>query len=286
MKFKTMVHEIRRDWKSYIIITLGCFIVAVGFNMFLVPNKIAPGGVSGIATVIYHRFGFPMGITMLIINIPLFIAGFRYLGGAFGIKTFYATIMLSVFVDVSTGLPVLTHDLLLAAIFGGMIIGAGLGLTIYSNSTTGGTDLLAMLLSRLIHGISVGRILLIIDGVVVTFAAISFNNYELGLYAAMTIYLAAKLIDEIVEGADHAKGVYIISAKEQEIAQKLMSRDRGVTALHGRGMYTGTEREVLFCIIRNREIPKVKRVIREIDPEAFVFVTQVSEVLGEGFKPH
>ena len=286
MKFKTMVHEIRRDWKSYIIITLGCFIVAVGFNMFLVPNKIAPGGVSGIATVIYHRFGFPMGITMLIINIPLFIAGFRYLGGAFGIKTFYATIMLSVFVDVSTGLPVLTHDLLRAAIFGGMSIGAGLGLTIYSNSTTGGTDLLAMLLSRLIHGISVGRILLIIDGVVVTFAAISFNNYELGLYAAMTIYLAAKLIDEIVEGADHAKGVYIISAKEQEIAQKLMSRDRGVTALHGRGMYTGTEREVLFCIIRNREIPKVKRVIREIDPEAFVFVTQVSEVLGEGFKPH
>lgn len=286
MKLKEILQEIVKDWKSYIIIALGCFICAIAFDMFLIPNKIAPGGVSGIATVLHHQFGFPVGITMLAINIPLFLMGFRYLGGPFGIKTFYATILLSVFIDGMNWLPVLTRNPLLAAIFGGMISGAGLGLTIYCNSTTGGTDLLAMLVNRIIPTFSVGRILLVIDGIVVTYAAITFKNYELGLYAAITIYLAAKLIDEIVEGADHAKGVYIISHRQKEIAEKLMSRDRGVTALHGRGMWTGEEKEMLLCIIRNREIPKVKRVIREIDAEAFVFVTQVSEVLGEGFKPH
>jgi len=286
MKIKAIFKEIIKDWKSYIIITIGCFICAMGFDIFLIPNKIAPGGVTGIATVLHHQFGFAVGMTMLIINIPLFLMGFRYLGGPFGIKTFYATVILSIFTDALAGLPVLTQDPLLASIFGGMVIGLGLGLTIYCNSTTGGTDLLAMLINRFLPSVSVGRILLIIDGLVVTFAAISFHNYEVGLYSAITIYLAAKLIDEIVAGADHAKGVYIISQKEAEIAEKLLSRNRGVTALHGKGMWTGDQKEVLFCIIRPREIPKVKRVIREIDPDAFVFVTQVSEVLGDGFKPH
>lgn len=286
MKVKAIVLEIISDWKSYIIIALGSAICALAFNMFLVPNKIAPGGVSGVATVLYHQFGFPVGVTMLVINIPLFLMGFRYLGGPFGIKTFYATILMSLFTDLMTGLPLLTDNPLLAAVFGGIILGVGLGLTIYCNSTTGGTDLLAMLIHRLLPHLTVGRILLFIDFLVVTYAAVSFKNYELGLYAVITIFLAARMIDEIIEGADHAKGIFIISQEQEAIARKLLDRDRGVTAFHGRGMWTGTDREILLCIIRNREIPRVKRVIREIDPDAFVFVTQVSEVLGEGFKPH
>ena len=285
MGFRNFLRGIIKDWKSYIIIALGCFICAIAFEMFLIPNKIVSGGVSGLAIVLHHKFDFPMGLTMLAINAPLFLAGFRYMGGFFGAKTFYATILLSVFIDGISGLPVLTNNLLLAAIFGGIIAGAGLGLTIYCNATTGGTDLLALLVNRLFPAFSVGRILLVIDGLVVTIAAITFRNYELALYAAITIYLTAKLINEILEGMDHAKGVYIISICQGEIAERLMSRNRGVTAIHCRGMWTGEDKELLLCIIRNREIPKVKAVIREIDPEAFVFVTQVSEVLGEGFKP-
>lgn len=286
MQLREALGRAKSEWRDYVLITFGCVLCSVALNMFLVPNKIAPGGVSGVATVLFHQFGFPVGVVILVLNVPLFLLGFFVLGRSFGVKTFYATILLSVLVDTMTWLPVLTDDGLLGAVFGGMSLGAGLGLVFYANATTGGTDLLAMLIHRAIPLLSVGRILLIIDFLVVSYATLSFGNYEFGLFAIITLYLAARLIDEIVAGADRAKGVYIISLKTKEISNKLVSRNRGVTVFYGRGAWTGKDRELLLCIIRNREIPQVKKVIRDVDPGAFVFVTQVSEVLGEGFKPH
>ena len=275
------------SWRHYISIIAGAFLVAVSINMLLEPNKIAPGGVSGIAIVLFHLFKFPIGTTMLVLNIPLFIIGIRHLGGAFGIKTLLATVMLSVIIDLIHFFPAITYDPLLASVYGGVIMGTGLALVFRSGATTGGTDLGAKIIHRFLPFITMGQLLLFVDFAVIIFAAVVFKNYEIALYAVITLFIASKVIDAILEGVNFAKGAFIISTKANHIAEKVITKlDRGVTGLYGQGMYTGKDRTVLMCVLHRREIPTLKIMVKEIDPQAFIILTDVREVLGEGFKVH
>jgi uncharacterized membrane-anchored protein YitT (DUF2179 family) len=279
------IREIGSEWRRYLVIIAGCFIAAVSFNLFLTPNRIAPGGVGGIGIILHHLFGFRVGVTMLVINVPLFIAGIVVHGRHFGIKTLLATVLLSVFIDSTVFLPLLTDDLLLAAVLGGAMLGLGLGLVFRKNATTGGTDLMAKLLHKVFPFLSMGKLLFFVDAAVVAAAAIVFENFELGLYAGISIFLGARVIDLVLEGVDYAKLAIIISDRAEEISEGLLYRlDRGVTGLHGEGMYTRKAKNVLMCITRSREIPRMKQIIREVDPDAFVVVTDVREAQGEGFK--
>ena len=290
-------------WKEYLLIILGSIVTAASINIFLVPYRIAPGGVSGIATVIYYLINgrISVGLLMLILNIPLFLMGIRYIGGKFVVRTLFSTAFLSVVIDITEPLAnyfvgkfLLNHeqmpagsDILLYAIFGGFLMGLGLGLVFRSGATTGGTDLAAKIVHNFIPRFTIGQILLFIDTSVIIFAAVSFGSFQLALYAIVTLYISSKLIDAILEGVNFAKAVFIISDKSDEISQKLMiNLDRGVTALKGTGMYTGNDRTVLFCVVHRGQLTQLKELVSNIDKKAFVILTDIREVLGEGFKTY
>lgn len=279
------IKKILHQWKDYALIVIGCLLVALSINMLLEPNKIAPGGVSGVGIVLYHLFGFPVGTTMLVLNVPLFILGIRNLGGSFGARTLFATVIVSGIIDFTTFLPVITEDPLLASLYGGAIMGVGLGLVFRSGATTGGTDLAAKILHRFIPFFTLGQLLLFIDFAVIVFAAVVFKNYDLALYAMVTMFVASQIIDGLLEGVNFAKAIFIISSKSQFIAERILKDlDRGVTGLDGKGMYTGQDKMVLLCVLPRGEIPALKAIVSEIDKDAFIILTDVREVLGEGFK--
>lgn len=287
-RFKdSFTHELK-DWKSYLIVLTGAVILSLGVNLFLVPNKIAAGGVTGLATILYYLSGMPVGTTMMLLNIPLFLLGIKILGRSFGIKTLFATVALSLAIDIlAPFLNPLTDDLLLASIFGGLFVGLGLGLVLKQDASTGGTDLGAKIIHKLISYITVGQLLLIIDAMVVLTAALVFKNYELGLYASITLFITSRVIDTVIVGVNYTKAVHIISDNSDEISKKLVfEMNHGMTSLNGKGMYTGRDKNVLLCIIRRKDLPHLKTVVSEIDKNAFIFVTDVREVLGEGFSRH
>jgi uncharacterized membrane-anchored protein YitT (DUF2179 family) len=230
-----------------LIVLLGAVIVSLGVNLFLVPNKIAAGGVTGLATVFYYLTGFPVGTIMLVLNIPLFILGIKILGRSFGIKTLFATLFLSLAIDLLAPiLNSLTDDLLLASIFGGLFVGFGLGMVLKQDATTGGTDLSAKIIHKIISYISVGQLLLIIDAMIVLTAALVFKNYELGLYAAITLFITSRVIDAVIVGVNYTKAVHIISDKPEEISNKLVfEMNHGMTSLNGKGMISKKEKNVL-----------------------------------------
>ena len=287
--------------KDYLWIILGSVITAAAINIFLVPYKIAPGGVTGIATVIYYLSmeKLPVGTIMLILNIPLFIFGMRYIGKRFTVRTLFSTIFLSVAIDLSepftnsfSALFALeklsaSPDYLLYSIFGGFFMGLGLGLVFKSGATTGGTDLAARIVHHFTPEMTMGKLLLFIDSTVIIFAAVAFKSFLLALYAVLALYISSKVIDVILEGMNFAKAVYIISDSPEDIAREIMKElDRGVTGLNGTGMYTGKEKRVLYCILQRGQLPILKTLVRKIDPTAFIILSDVTEVLGEGFKTY
>lgn len=275
----------RRIFLDYLAITVGCFLTSIGLIIFLIPNKIASGGVSGLATVLFHLFGFPVGVVMLTINIPLFLIGVRVLGKSLGFRTFYGIAVLSVFIDLlAPYVPILTHDLLLASLYGGGFIGFGLGIVFKSRGTTGGTDLLAALLNKFFPAISIGQGVLLVDIFVVLIAGIVFNA-ELALYAVISLFVSSKIIDLVQEGFNLAKAALIISDRSEEIRLGILEKmGRGVTTLDGKGGYTGKEKDVLLVIVSRAEVSQLKRLVTQIDASSFVILTEVHEVMGEGFK--
>ncbi len=276
-------------WKviqDYILILIGTLITAVGLDMFLIPNKIAAGGVSGIATIVYYVVNFPVGITMLAINIPLFLMGIKQLGVGFGLRSLMGTVALSAVVDAmaTMNLPVLTKDPLLASIYGGIVVGIGIGIVFRAKGTTGGTDLAAAIVNNYLK-LSVGMILFFIDAAVIVAAGIAFNSAELALYALITVFITARVIDVVQEGFGYAKAALIISQKPEKVTETILYRlNRGATAIRGRGLYTGTDKDVILAVVTRAEITRLKELVHEIDPTAFVILTDVHEVLGEGFK--
>ncbi|MEW6276045.1 MAG: YitT family protein [Bacillota bacterium] len=268
-------------------VTTGVLLIALGLDLFLVPNKIAAGGVSGIATVLHYLLGLPVGMTMLALNIPLFLLGIYRLGLKFGFRSLYGTIALSLFVDgLAPYLPVATRDALLASAFGGALIGLGLGIVFRYRGTTGGTDLAAAIL-RTYTGANVGQLLFLVDGLVVITAGFTFHSWELAMYALITIFITAWLVDLVQEGISYTKAFLIISEQLDRIAQQVIKDlNRGATALKARGMYTGLPREVLLVVVNRAEVTRLKDLVYAIDPRAFMILADVHEVLGEGFKQY
>lgn len=272
--------------REYLLILMGVLLTAVGLDMFLVPNRIAAGGVSGIATIVHYVVGWPVGTVMLVINLPLFIIGVRQLGLVMGIRSLFGTITLSLLVDLLAALrlPVPTHDPLLASLYGGIIVGVGIGIVFRNKGTTGGTDLAAAIINNYMK-LSVGVVLFVIDGSVIIAAGLVFKSAELALYALLTVFLTARVIDIVQEGFSNTKAALIISNTPEEVANAILKKlDRGVTSLMGRGMYTGAERDIILSVVTRAEISVLKDLVHAIDPKAFVILTDVHEVLGEGFK--
>lgn len=279
-----MVWKVLREISG---VGLGVVLTALGLDMFLIPNKIAAGGVSGIATILHYLINSPVGLAMLCLNVPLFAAGIYRLGLRFGFRSLFGTITLSVAVDgLAPFLPVPTQDILLASLFGGVLAGLGLGLVFRYNGTTGGTDLAAAIL-RTYTGANIGQLLFLVDATVVVAAGIVFQSAELAMYALITIFVTSWMIDLVQEGFSYTKAFFIISGQPAEITAAIVrGLNRGATAWPARGAYTGAEREVILSVVNRSEVTRLKEIVYEVDPHAFVVLTDVHEVLGEGFKQY
>jgi len=282
----------RSKGRDYLYIVAGVTLLAVAINMVFEPLEMVLGGVTGLAIVIKSitepmiEGGIPIWLTNIAINIPLFLAAIFIKGKDFGGRSLFATFYLSFALYATQWLPILTEDLFLASLAGGVIGGAGLGLVFSAFSTTGGTDLAASLIQQQLKHVSVARIMSILDAVIILLGGFIFG-IEKALYAVMSVYITAKIIDAILDGMHFSKAAFIISDQYQLIAESIMGElDRGVTGLSGEGMYTAGQKKVLLCVVSKRQIIKVKELVKQLDKKAFIIVTDVREVFGEGFKEY
>ena len=280
------------NWKKtiyeYVMILIGSFIMAAGFVIFISPFKLAPGGVYGVAiTLHYLTDALPIGLIALCMDIPLFIIGTLVLGKKFGLKTLVGIFSLSGFTTLLESLygydPLVTEDYFLASVFGGVLIGIGLGLIFKSRATSGGTDIIAMILNKYTR-IPVGTLIIYVDGVIVLIGLIAFKDWRIPLYSWVTIFITGKIVDMMIEGIASEKAVYIISDKYEEIRDKIINEmGRGGTYLRGEGMYNGAQKKIIYTVVDRKELILLQRYVHEIDPDAFVTVVETKETLGEGF---
>lgn len=273
--------------KRYLTAFLGTFIIALSLDLFLVPADIAPGGLSGVAIILHHLANIPVGLSILFLNIPIFIWSLKYFNAEFMFSSLFGMVSLSILTDVFAWIKPVTGDMLLSAVYGGALMGLGLGIVFISGSTTGGTDIAAQILKKHFPSISVGKFVLIIDAFIVALAGLTFGRWEVILYSSVALYLCSYIIDLLVEGIDFAKVAYIISDNPRAISAEISARlERGTTALYGSSHYSGAEKTVLMCVVKKYEISRLKKLIKEIDKNAFVILSDVREVLGNGFKAH
>ena len=264
---------------------LGCIISSFGTACFLLPNKLSSGGFSGIATIFYYFFEVKMGTTILILNIPLFIIAYFRLGKRFFCKTIISTIIFSYLIDMFDKLTVPINDRFLASIYGGIFIGLGQALIFKAKSSTGGSDLIASLVNNFKPGFRMGNALVVLDTIIVMLNLLFFKNIEIGLYSAIAIYVVGKMIDIVFEGINFSKMIYIISDKYEEIAYRLnIELERGGTGLYGRGLYTQKDKMIIMCVTKRNNLIEIEDLAKKIDSEAFIIITDVREVYGEGFK--
>ena len=267
---------------AYVYIVLGCLIGGAAYPMFLVPNKIAPGGLTGVATVLNYLFDWPVGLTSMLMNVPLFLMGYRMLGGTFAFRSLVATVLFSVSIDLIK-LPCLTDDILLASVYGAIMLGVGLGLILRGEATTGGSDMIAKLIHKYVPFITVGLTLFAIDCLVILLAAFTMST-RAALYSLICIFVSSKVIDLVLAGMGSAKMCFVVSSQSSRIARRIMDEmDRGVTILPAIGGYTGKESRALISVVDHREVIAVKRIVRDADEKAFMFITDTHETLGEGF---
>ncbi len=272
---------------DYTQLTVGAGLIALAIDLFLVPNKIVSGGLTGVATILHLTLGSPVGIVVLVLNIPLFIAGARWTGGLrFAARTIYATAMMSILTDVLAPIvatiPPITQPLLFT-LYGGLLDGVGMGLVFRAQGTTGGTDIIARLVNH-VRGVPLGQTMLAVNGLVLATAAIIFG-IEPALYALIVTFVATRVVDIVQGESAYARAAIIISAKADDIRSRVLADlERGVTILAGRGGYSEAGTEVLYCVVTRAEVSILKRLVQTIDPKAFVVITEASEVLGAGFK--
>ena len=273
----------RPVWVDYTMIIIGAFIMGFAIKNMYDPVNLVTGGVSGVAIIMKELAHVPLWVTNTVLNIPLFLAAWKIKGWGFIKRTAVATVALSVSLYVIPETHILTDDIFLAALFGGIISGIGTGLVFMFSATTGGTDMLAALIQRKLRQYSIAQIMQVLDGMVVLAGAAVFG-VQYALYALIAIFCVSKISDGILDGMKFSKQAFIISDHYQEIANAIMIRmERGVTSLDGNGMYSGKERKILFCVVAPKEIVKIREIVREFDPGAFVIVSDVREVFGEGF---
>ena len=278
-----------KKWlKAYGFIVLGTFILSIGYVYFITPYKIVPGGVYGLSIVIHHTFGFPVGLTALVFNIPLVLIGLKLLGPRFGAKTVTGFVLTSVFVDgmsyLSKMQPLVEDDPLLSAIFGGLFMGVGVGLIFKSRATSGGTDVVAMIIGKY-NRMPLGQLMIMVDSVVVLVGLVAFGDWKIPLYSWIVIFIMGKVIDIVLQGPSYDKTLFIISDKHEQIREKLINdMRRGGTYIAGEGMFGGKPKKIIFTTVTRREVAMLEDFLHQIDPAAFMTVIEANEVLGEGFK--
>lgn len=273
--------------KKYFMIVLGSVIYAVGFQFFMFPNNIVSGGLAGVSMLLNHFTGLPVGTMVIVMNIPLFIIAWKHFGLDFMISSLAGTIISSLMVDIlaATGI-VLTNDTMLAAFIGGAIKGAGLGIVYYVGATTGGVDIMAKLLRVKYAHINFGTLILCIDMVIVGLYAVVLKRYESAMYAVIAMYVVSKVVDLCVYGFDTSSLCYIISSKSDEMIKEIINGavHRGVTILDGEGAYSRQKKQVIMCVVKRQQIGVLKRLIRTVDEDAFVIVSDTKNVFGKGFE--
>ncbi len=280
--------QVKKQAVSILFITLGAAVHAVGFNWCYAPNNIAFGGITGVAQIVNALLPWaPVGVVAILLNIPLFLLGWKLIGGKLLVGTLYAMLASSVFIDLLAPLPWQPMEPMLASLCGGVLLGLSLGLVFQQGATTGGTDLMARLLKLKLAWLPMGRLVLAIDLVVIVATAIVFKSLESALYGLVGLYVSSLVMDGVLYGTDSAKVAYIISDRHREISDAIVhDLDRGVTILHGQGGYSGAEKQVLMCAIKQRQIVSLKRLVKETDPAAFLIVCDAHEVLGDGFRQY
>ena len=264
---------------------VGAIIMAIATSLILLPNQLSSGGFAGIATIFYYFLNIPMGTTILSINIPLFIFAAYKWGKGFVIRSFIGTVTFSFSIDILDKLQPLTQDRFLACIYGGIIIGLGTAIILKANSSTGGSDLISMLVKKYNPNIRTGNVIIIVDVIIVGLNVLLFKEIEIGLYSAIAIYLMGKMIDIIFEGIYFTKLLIIISNRNEEIAEVIGEKiGRGTTGLYGKGMYKDEQKLVLLCAASRGDVVRVKQTAKKIDPESFIIIANAREVVGLGFK--
>ncbi|MBE7017138.1 MAG: YitT family protein [Ruminococcaceae bacterium] len=272
--------------RSAALIIIGSALFAFSFNIFLQPAHINAGGVSGIGQLISHLSGFgSVALWSFILNVPLFLLGLKSIGKNFFIGSLAGMLLSSLFLSLSENIPAPDLEPLMRAVFGGAGIGAGLGLVFIGGASTGGSDIAARLLRPVLPELPIGRLMLIIDIVIVAFTGIVFGDISRALYSAVCLYVSSLVIDSIIYGLDYSSMAIIVSERYEEIGRAINSRlDRGVTVLEGRGFYTGQEKNVLLSAMKKRQAAELKALVSEIDPDAFIILSDAHQVLGDGFK--
>lgn len=279
-----MKSKIVQAIQEYVIIALGCTIMAAGVSLFLLPNELSTGGFSGIATIVYYFFKVPMGVTVLALNIPLLIIAYFKIGKQLFARSIYGTIVFSLMIDLIDKITPLTHDRFLGCIYGGIFAGIGTAIILKFDASTGGSDLLSHIIRAYKKQYKSSSLILSVDTVVIALNVIFFKNIEIGLYSAIAIFLMGKMIDLIFEGVNFTKVIFIISPKYEEIAGQISaSINRGSTGLFSKGMYTDQEKLTLLCVGSRTEAYEMQSIAKEIDKEAFIIIMNAREVIGKGF---
>ncbi len=274
--------------KEISIIIIGCTFMSLGIVMFLLPNQLSTGGFSGIATLLYYLFDFKIGTVTLIINIPVFITAYFKLGRNFLIRAIIGTVTLSILLDVFEtifkNIPVLTQDKLLSSIYGGLVVGIGNAIILKYNASTGGTELVSRIISKIFPEFKIGSLMVIFDIAIVTINIIALKQIEIGLYSAIAIYIIGKVVEVIAEGTNFRKMIFIVSDKYEDIAKEISKKlGRGSTAIKAIGMYKMEERKILWCVATKWEITKIIQIAYKIDNSAFMSIFNAREVYGMGF---
>lgn len=276
---------LREQIGSYLTILLGALIYSIGQLFFIKPLHIPMGGVAGVSLVLNYLWNLPIGAVSIVLNLPLFFLGWRTMGRDFFYKTVFATVASSVFLDLLAGwIPAFQGEMLIAALYGGIVMGAGFGIIFRAGGTSGGTDIIAKWLNKK-KDLPIGTVNFAINIVIICASALIYGNPDSALYAIMTSFLSSQVIDKLVYGMDVQKNAMIITDRPQEVAQAIMERlNHGVTALDGTGMYTGDRRTVLICAVRRHESGTLKKILLEQDEHAFMLLSNINEVFGKGFK--
>lgn len=265
---------------------VGSIIYSVAVTAFISSNEISPGGLTGVATVVNYLSGIPTGITVFVLNIPILILGLIKLGGKFIFNTTLATAIVSAALTVSEEmLPKINVDKILAAVFGGCLLGLGISIIMRNGATTGGVDIIAKLINRRFRHLTIGKIMMLLDGAVIILAVIAYGNLESALYSVVSIFASSRVMDALLYGGDRGKVVYAVTSKPEEICETISSQlSRGVTVIDVKGGYTGKNRKMLMCSVRPFEVAALYSIIEHEDERAFIIVTDAGEIIGEGFK--
>ena len=276
---------LRSSFRKILFILVGCFFYAAGIGLFLDPNMLAPGGVVGISVILSHSLGGDTGTWYFLLNIPIIILGWWKFGGRFIINSFYAIALNSIFTNIFSIFPAVTNNKLLAAVAGSLLVGSGLGLVLKTGATTGGMDIVIKILRRKYPSIKTSTFFVTIDLIIVAISGFVFRDFNLAMYAFITVALNGKVMEYILYGEDEANLIYIVAEQPEMMLQRILSEmDIGATILSGKGAYSNREKQIIMCVVKKRTTPVLQEIIREEDPNAFLIISSANEIYGEGYK--